>query len=263
MTSEAIHNKVKKEKYESVMTMDVLFNNTDKKIEKLLFELRDEEYAKFQAKLTPTVDPELFIGVRVPEVRKLAKELKNDPDIEVFLRELPHRYYDENMLHGLLVSEIKDYDKAVAETDAFLPFVDNWAVCDIMSPKIFKKHKAELIGKIKEWTKSSETYTIRFGIEMLMSHFLDEDFKTEYLEIPAQIRSEEYYVNMMTAWFFATSLSKQWESTIPYIEKNKLDIWTHNKTIQKAIESYRITDEQKTYLRTLKVKTTNNNQKKE
>ena len=224
------------------------------KIEKLLFELRDEEYAKFQAKLTPTVDPELFIGVRVPEVRKLAKELKNDPDVEVFLKELPHKYYDENMLHGLLVSEIKDYNIAVAETDAFLPFVDNWAVCDIMSPKIFKKHKTELIEKIKEWTKSSETYTIRFGIEMLMSHFLDEDFRTEYLEIPAQVRSEEYYVNMMIAWFFATALTKQWESTIPYIENNKLDKWTHNKTIQKAIESYRITDEQKAYLRTLKVK---------
>ena len=224
------------------------------KIEKLLFELRDEEYAKFQAKLTPTVDPELFIGVRVPEVRKLAKELKNDPDVEVFLKELPHKYYDENMLHGLLVSEIKDYNIAVAETDAFLPFVDNWAVCDIMSPKIFKKHKTELIEKIKEWTKSSETYTIRFGIEMLMSHFLDEDFRSEYLEIPAQVRSEEYYVNMMIAWFFATALTKQWESTIPYIENNKLDKWTHNKTIQKAIESYRITDEQKAYLRTLKVK---------
>ena len=224
------------------------------KIEKLLFELRDEEYAKFQAKLTPTVDPELFIGVRVPEVRKLAKELKNNPDVEVFLKELPHKYYDENMLHGLLVSEIKDYNIAVAETDAFLPFVDNWAVCDIMSPKIFKKHKKELIEKIKEWTKSSETYTIRFGIEMLMSHFLDEDFRTEYLEIPAQVRSEEYYVNMMIAWFFATALTKQWESTIPYIKNNKLNKWTHNKTIQKAIESYRITDEQKAYLRTLKVK---------
>ena len=224
------------------------------KIEKLLFELRDKEYAKFQAKLTPTVDPELFIGVRVPEVRKLAKKLKNDPEIKVFLEELPHKFYDENMLHGLLVSEIKDYDKAVAETDFFLPFVDNWAVCDIMSPKIFKKHRAELIEKIKEWVKSSETYTIRFGIEMLMSHFLDEDFRTEYLEIPAQVKSEEYYVNMMIAWFFATALSKQWKNTISYIENNRLDKWTHNKTIQKAIESYRITDEQKTYLRTLKLK---------
>lgn len=223
-------------------------------IEKLLFELRDEKYAEFQAKLTPSVDPGLFIGVRVPEVRKLAKQLKNDPVSEEFLKELPHKYYDENMLHGLLVSGIKDYDRAIDKTDRFLPYVDNWAVCDIMSPMIFKKHKAELIAKIREWSASSETYTIRFGIEMLMSHYLDDDFRVEYLEIPAAVRSGEYYVNMMIAWFFATALAKQWDSTIPYIEGNRLDKWTHNKTIQKAIESYRITDEQKTYLRTLKIK---------
>ena len=225
-----------------------------KKIEKMLFELRDEEYAKFQAKLTPSVDPKLFIGVRVPDVRKLAKQLKDDPACEKFLSELPHKYYDENMLHGLLVSEIKDYDKAIRETEIFLPYIDNWAVCDIMSPKIFKKHKIELIEKIKEWSGAGETYTIRFGIEMLMSHYLDDDFKKEYLKIPAIIKSEEYYVNMMVAWFFATALAKQWESTIPYIEKKKLDKWTHNKTIQKAIESYRITDEKKDYLRSLKIK---------
>ena len=222
-------------------------------IEKLLFEHRDPEYAAFQAKLTPSVDKELFIGVRVPEVRKLAKQLKNEPTAAEFIRELPHKYYDENMLHGLLISEIKDYEKAVEETDRFLPYVDNWAVCDIMSPKVFKKHKEELIEKIREWVSSKDTYTIRFGIEMLMSHFLDEDFKAEYLEIPAAVRSEEYYVNMMIAWFFATALAKQWESTILYIENNRLDKWTHNKTIQKAVESYRITDEQKAYLKTLKI----------
>lgn len=221
-------------------------------IEKQLFELRDEKYAEFQAKLTPTVEPELFIGVRVPEVRKLAKEMYKAGEYEDFLKSLPHKYYDENMLHGLLVSEIKDYDMAVEETDKFLPYVDNWAVCDIMSPKVFKKHKAELLEKIKEWASSSETYTIRFGIEMLMSHYLDDDFKPEYLEIPAVIRSDEYYVNMMIAWFFATALTKQWDSTISYIENNRLDKWTHNKTIQKARESYRITDEQKAYLKTLK-----------
>ncbi len=225
-----------------------------KSIRELLFELRDEEYAKFQAKLTPSVDSELFIGVRVPEVRKLAKLLKNSSDAEAFLQELPHKYYDENMLHGLLVSEIKDFDTAVKETDRFLPYIDNWAVCDIMSPKIFKKHKAELIDSIRRWAGASETYTIRFGIEMLMSHYLDDDFKAEYLDIPAEIRSDEYYVNMMIAWFFATALSKQWESTIPYIENNRLDKWTHNKTIQKAVESYRITDEEKMYLKTLKIK---------
>ena len=223
-------------------------------ITKLLFELRDEEYAKFQAKLTPSVDPKLFIGVRVPDVRKLAKELKNDPGVEVFLQELPHKYYDENMLHGLLISEIKDFDIAIKETDRFLPYVDNWAVCDIMTPKVFKKHKTELIECIRKWAKSKKTYTIRFGIEMLMSHYLDDDFKAEYLDIPARIRSDEYYVNMMIAWFFATALTKQWDSAIPYIENVRLDKWTHNKTIQKAVESYRITDEQKSYLRTLKIK---------
>ncbi len=227
--------------------------NKMKTFEKLLFEKQDKEYASFQAKLTPSVDKKLFIGVRVPEVRKLAKQLKNEPDAAKFLKELPHKYYDENMLHGLLVSEIKDYDTAIKETDRFLPYVDNWAVCDIMSPKVFKKHKPELIKKIKEWTKSKETYTIRFGVEMLMSHFLDDDFNPSYLEIPAKIKNDEYYVKMMVAWFFATALAKQWESTICYIENKKLEPWTHNKTIQKAIESYRITDEQKAYLRTLKL----------
>ena len=222
-----------------------------KKITELLFELRDEEYAAFQAKLTPSVDKELFIGVRVPEVRKLAKQLKNDPTASEFLRELPHKYYDENMLHGLLVSEIKDYEKAVEETDRFLPFVDNWAVCDIMSPKVFKKHKTELLEKIREWTRSGDTYTIRFGIEMLMSHFLDEDFRAEYLEIPAAVQSDEYYVNMMIAWFFATALAKQWDATVPYLEQGKLGEWVHKKTVQKARESYRITDEQKAYLKSI------------
>lgn len=224
-----------------------------KSITKLLFELKDEKYAQFQAKLTPSVDPKLFIGVRVPEVRKLAKSLKDNPEVEKYFKELPHKYYDENMLHGLLISEIKDFDMAIEETNCFLPYVDNWAVCDIMSPKIFKKHKEELIKHIKKWTKSKQTYTIRFGIEMLMSHYLDEDFKEEYLDIVAKVKSKEYYVNMMIAWFFATALAKKWDSTISYIEENKLDKWVHNKTIQKAIESYRITDKQKEYLRTLKI----------
>lgn len=221
---------------------------------KKLYELADEKYADFQAKLTPNVDRNLFIGVRVPNVRKLAKEIYKSGQYDDFLKELPHKYYDENMLHGLLISEIKDYEEAISETDKFLPYVDNWAVCDIMSPKVFKKHKAALIEKIIEWSNSNESYTIRFGIEMLMSHYLDDDFKIEYLEIPAAVRSEEYYVNMMIAWFFATALTKQWDATISYIENSKLQKWTHNKTIQKAIESYRISDEQKVYLRTLKIK---------
>lgn len=223
-------------------------------IQKKLFELQDKDYALFQAKLTPTVDPALFIGVRIPECRALAKNLyKNDIDeVERFFSELPHKYYDENMLHGLLISEIKDFDLCVSKLETFLPHVDNWAVCDIMSPKCFKKHKSELLPLIETWTKSSEEYTMRFGLEMMMSHFLDGDFKPEYLTIAASVRSDKYYVNMMIAWFFATALAKQWDSTIEYIENNKLEEWVHNKTIQKARESNRITDEQKLYLNKLK-----------
>lgn len=223
-------------------------------ITKRLFELQDKEYAVFQSKLTPGIPLQSFIGVRVPEVRKLAKEYIKDEESKEFIKILPHEYYDENMLHGLLISAMKDYMECIAATDRFLPYVDNWAVCDIMSPKVFSKHKTELLVKIKEWSSSDRIYTIRFGIEMLMSHFLDADFKAEYLEIPASVHSEEYYVNMMLAWFYATALAKQWDATIPYIEGKKLDAWVHNKTIQKAIESYRITDEQKTYLRSMKIK---------
>lgn len=218
----------------------------------LLFALADEEYATFQAKLTPTLDRNLFIGVRVPIARKLAKEIYKAGNFDYFLAELPHKYYDENMLHGLIISEMKDFHQCIKEVEIFLPYVDNWAVCDIMSPKCFKKHKMELLPIIKRWAKLSEEYTIRFGLEMLMSHYLDEDFKPEYLEIAVAVRSEAYYVNMMIAWFFATALAKQWNSTIPYIEESKLDRWVHNKTIQKARESYRITKEQKEYLLTLR-----------
>lgn len=222
------------------------------KIQDELFKLQDKEYAAFQSKLTPSVPKERFIGVRVPEVRKLSKQYIKEEEHKEFLKELPHYYYDENMLHGLLISEMKDYEECIKEVDKFLPYVDNWAVCDIMSPKIFKKHKRELIEKIKEWTMSSKTYTCRFGIEMLMSHFLDEDFKSEYLKIVAKVHSEEYYVQMMVAWFFATSLAKKWDDTIIYLEENRLDKWIHNKTIQKARESFRITFGQKEYLKSLK-----------
>lgn len=224
-----------------------------KSYQKRLFELRDVEYASFQAKLTPTVPFELFIGVRVPKVRLLARELLKNPGYETFLEELPHKYYDENMLHGLLISGISDFDKCVSLVDRFLPYVDNWAVCDIMSPKVFAKHKSELLVKIREWASSDDVYTCRFGLEMLMSHFLDKDFKPAYLKIVAAVKGDDYYVKMMVAWFFATALAKQWDASIPYIENRKLAAWTHNKTIQKAIESFRITDEQKKYLRTLKL----------
>lgn len=225
-----------------------------------LFALHDKKYAEFQIKLTPGPAPETFIGVRVPQCRSLAKNLvkesKTDSDVkkevEQFLNTLPHKYYDENMLHGLILSELKDYEEVIAGVEKFLPYVDNWAVCDIMSPKVFKKHRPELLEKIRQWTKSRHTYTLRFGMEMLMSHFLDEDFLPEYLEIPALVRSSEYYVNMMTAWYFATALAKQWESAFPYIQQNRLDPWTHNKTIQKARESFRVSDEHKEKLTALK-----------
>ena len=221
-------------------------------IQKKLFELQDIGYAEFQSKLTPTVPRETFIGVRVPEVRKLAKSYSKDKECLEFLKKLPHQYYDENMLHGLLLSEMKDYDACISAVDIFLPYVDNWAVCDIKAPKVFKKHKEELLEKIKIWATSDQVYTCRFGLEMLMTHFLDEDYKPEYLEIAAGVHSEEYYVNMMIAWFFATALAKQWDTTIPYITENRLSEWVHNKTIQKARESYRITDEQKKFLKGLK-----------
>lgn len=217
-----------------------------------LFELQDKKYAEFQARLTPGINSDLFIGVRVPVLRKFAKEYYKNPDHTEFMSAMPHKYYDENMLHGLLIEQIRDFDDCIKEIDRFLPYVDNWAVCDIMSPKCLKKNRAELLDHIRKWVESDKTYTCRFGIEMLMSHFLDEDFLKEYLEIPAAVRSDEYYVKMMIAWFFATALAKQWENTVPYIEKSLLPVWVHNKTIQKACESYRMTPEQKEYLRKLK-----------
>ena len=221
-------------------------------IQEKLFALQDVKYADFQSKLTPTIPREKIIGVRIPLARKLAKQYIKEEESKDFLKAIPHEYYDEDILHALLISEIKNFDLCVDLLDEFLPYVDNWAVCDIMSPGIFKKNKKELINKIREWTKSDMTYICRFGIGMLMSHYLDDDFKAEYLDIPASVHSEEYYVNMMIAWFFATALAKQWDATVPYIEKGRLDVWTHNKTIQKARESYRITEEQKEYLKSLK-----------
>lgn len=221
-------------------------------VEEKLFELQDKENAEFQAKLTPTVPPEKFLGIRVPQLRKVAKDYIKNPEWQEFIKYLPHKYYDENILHGLLLSEMKDYYACVEAIEVFLPYVDNWAVCDGICPKVFKKHRQELLVKIREWSDSSHVYTCRFGIKMLMSHFLDGDYRQEYLEIAAAVRSEEYYVNMMIAWFFATALAKQWNTVIPYIEESRLDKWVHNKTIQKARESYRITDEQKEYLKGLK-----------
>ena len=228
--------------------------NTETTIRARLFELQDLSYRDFQCKLMPTVDPDTFIGVRTPELRKLAKSFSKEPEAEAFLRTLPHRYYEENNLHGFLIETMKDYSQVIAALDAFLPYVDNWATCDLMSPKIFKKHLPELREQIQVWMASSHTYTIRFGIEMLMTFYLDEQFQPEYLDWVADVHSEEYYVNIMIAWYFATALAKQYDAALPYLQEHRLEPWTHNKAIQKAIESYRITDEQKDYLRSLKVK---------
>ena len=217
-----------------------------------LFELQDKASGDFHSGLVPNISREKIIGVRVPDARRLAKEYGKDPECRDFLRALPHKYYDENMLHGILLSGLKDYEECVQAVEEFLPYVDNWAVCDILSPKIFRKHRTELIAKVREWSASEKTYTCRFGLEMLMTHYLDEDFRAEYLEIPAGVCSEEYYVNMMIAWFFATALAKQWDAAIPYLQDNRLGAWVHNKTIQKARESFRITQEQKAYLKTLR-----------
>lgn len=224
------------------------------KLQKALFDNQDKEYRVFQQKLMPGIELKNIIGVRLPVIRKIAKENAKTEDAKKFLDSLPHKYYDENQLHGFLINQIKDYDECIKRIDEFLPCVDNWAVCDSINPKMLSKHKEELIKDIKRWVSSKETYTIRHGIHMLMAFFLDSDFKKEYLEIPAKIVSEEYYVNMMIAWFFATALAKKWDATITYIEEKKLPVWVHNKTIQKAIESYRVNEEHKQYLRTLKLK---------
>ena len=219
-----------------------------------LFRLQDVKYRDFQHKLIPTVNPETVIGVRTPELRKYAKMLVKSEDIQEFLNELPHQYFDENQIHAFIISEIKDYERCLEEVIHFLPFVDNWATCDQMSPKVFKKHRPELIEQIKDWIRSDKTYTVRFGIGMLMEHFLDEDFDPVYPKMISEIRSDEYYINMMIAWYFATALAKQYDVILPYIEGRRLEAWTHNKAIQKAVESNRIASELKEYLKTLKQK---------
>lgn len=222
-------------------------------LQEKLFELKDEKYADFQAGLTPGVVREQIIGVRIPKIRALAREVARTDEANDFLNTLPHKYYDENMLHSVLLSGIKDYEECLSKIEAFLPYVNNWATCDTLLPKVFGKHKDDILVKIREWAKSSHTFTCRFGIHMLMNYYLDADFKEEYLEIPAAIHSDEYYIKMMNAWYYATALAKQWDATIKIIEEKRLDAWVHNKSIQKARESYRITDEQKEYLKSLKV----------
>lgn len=223
------------------------------KLQKQLFELQDLKYRDFHSKLMPETDKETVIGIRTPVLRKFAKEFAGTSEAEAFLRQLPHRYYEENNLHMMLITGIKDYEKCMEEIQRFLPCIDNWATCDYPAPKCFARHKDQVLEEAKRWISSGETYVIRYGIGMLMRLFLDEDFSSEYLEMAAAVQSQEYYVNMMIAWYFATALAKQWDATVPYIEQHKLPDWVHRKTIQKAVESYRITPEQKEYLKTLKV----------
>ena len=218
-----------------------------------LFELQDKKYQEMQYKIIPTVKEDTIIGVRTPELRKLAKELVKS-DYLSFLDELPHKYFDENQLHAFIISEIKNYDECLIYINKFLPYIDNWATCDQLSPKVFKKNTDKLLIEINKWINSKDTYIIRFGIGMLMQYYLDDNFKPEYLELISKIKSNEYYVNMMIAWYFATALAKQYSDTLPYIENRKLDTWVHNKTIQKAIESYRVPQEKKDYLKSLKIK---------
>lgn len=218
-------------------------------IQKQLFELQDMAYRDFHSRLMPDIDKETVIGIRVPVLRKYAKSIVETELSEKFIKELPHRYYEENNLHMMLITGIKDYDRCLSEIERFLPYIDNWATCDFPAPKCFENHKEELLPVIKRWIASSETYTIRYGIGMLMRLYLDEDFDPEYVRLVVGVKSDEYYVNMMIAWYMATALAKQWDAVIPYIEDHCMSDWVHRKTIQKAVESYRITDEQKEYLK--------------
>lgn len=228
--------------------------SVEQRVQARLFELQDRQYRAFHCRLIPHVNPETVIGVRTPELRKFAKAFSKEPEAGEFLQILPHKFYEENNLHGFLIEAMKDYHQVVAALDAFLPYVDNWATCDLIRPKVFGKHLPELREQIRIWPASDHPYTIRFGMEMLMTFFLDGQFQPEYLDWVAGVESKEYYVNMMAAWYFATALAKQYDAVLPYIQQRRLEPWTHNKTIQKAMESERIPDGQKAYLRGLKVK---------
>lgn len=226
-----------------------------KEIREKLFSLADEKYRDFHSSLMPTIPKESIIGVRVPDVKNIAKEFKGREDIGEFLCDLPHKYYEENNLHIFIISAIKDYETCLAEVEKFLPYIDNWATCDGSNPKALLKQPQRFYEKLKLWLKSDKTYTVRYAVDILMNRvYLEDNFSVEHLELISSLTSDDYYVKMVVAWYFATALAKQYESTLPYIEKQKLPVWTHNKAIQKATESRRITDEQKEYLRKLKIK---------
>ena len=229
-------------------------NQTELNIRQKLFELQDLKYKDFQCGLMPTVDSNTVIGVRSPHIRALAKMLKNTDAEGNFTESLPHTYYEEFNLHGYLINLEKNFLRCAEMVDVLLPWVDNWATCDLISPKVFRDHREELMPYIEKWIASEHTYTIRFGMKMLMDFYLEDGFEAKYPEMVSSVKSDEYYVNMMIAWYFATALAKQWDAVIPYFTEPVLERWTHNKAIQKAIESFRITPEQKTYLKSLKIK---------
>ena len=217
-----------------------------------LMEVKDDEYQQFQAKLVPNISPETILGVRTPDMRKIAKEVFASPERDEFLKELPHKYYEENLVHFFVIAMIKDFDECVQAVEEFLPYVDCWPVSDQSTPKVFRKNHEKILPYIRKWIASDHVYTARFGIRMLMNDFLDDDFKEEYLELVASKKGDNYYLKMMVAWYFATALAKRYDETVPYIEEHRLDEWVHKKAIQKAIESYRVSDEHKEYLKSLR-----------
>ena len=222
-------------------------------MKEILFSMQDKKYKEFHSALMPTVNPDKVIGVRTPRLRKLVKEISNG-EKSLFLKNLPHEYYEEDNLHAFIICEMKDFEDCLGETEKFLPYIDNWATCDSLRPKVFKKNVQKLTPLVERCLKSSHIYTVRYGIGLLLSYFLDDEFDEKYLQIVSEIESEEYYINMMSAWYFATALAKKWDEALPYITENRLPLWVHNKSIQKAVESYRITQEQKELLRTFKRK---------
>lgn len=224
------------------------------RIKQKLFELKQQNLKEFTSKLIPNVDSKNILGIKLPLLRNLAKELYKEYGCNSFLQNLPHVYHEENHLHAFMIEQVKDYDECLKLTEAFLPYVDNWAVCDCFKPTVFKRNKKKLLLEIKKWITSEHTYKIRFAISMLLTHYLEDEFEPSLLEMVANVNSQEYYVKMVVAWYFATALAKQWDSSIKYLQNKRLSDWVHNKTIQKAIESFRITKEQKEYLRTLKIK---------
>ena len=217
-----------------------------------LLKYKDDKYKDFQSKLVPNISKDTIIGIRTPDLRNIAKELFKSDERESFLNNLPHKYYEENLIHFFMISMIKDFDECIKEVEKFLPYVDCWPVSDQASPKVFKKHHKELLPYVKKWIKSNHIYTSRFGIRILMNEYLGDDYKKEYLELVASVKSDEYYLKMMVAWYFATALAKKYDETISYFEEHKLSDWIHRKAIQKAIESFRVSDSHKEYLRKIK-----------